>query len=81
MSHYVPNKKFSNPIGIINKIAYHPGNTIYEPIEGLTLGKMTENLSKASGQKARLLEILAAKKNDEKSLETHVHSLYTAEKK
>jgi len=80
MSHFVPNEKFSNPIGMINRIAYHPGNTIYEPIEGLTLDKMTENLARASGQKRRLLEILEAKKNDEKSLQAHVYTLYTAEK-
>lgn len=74
--HFKPTKEFSNQIGIVNKIAYHSGNTIYTPIENLTLNKMTENLKAPSEQKSRLKQILESKKEDLKVLENHFYELY-----
>lgn len=79
--HYAPGEKFSNPISIINKIAYQSGSQNYDPIEGLTLTKMAENLSGVSEQRARLCEILEHKKEDERVLQSHVYNLYSSERK
>lgn len=81
MPHYKPDEKFSSPISIVNKIAYQSGNVIYEPIEDLSLDKMTANLSMVTDQKKRMLEILESKKEDEKALKSHLYNLYSSRNK
>ncbi len=76
--HFTPNKSFSDPIGVVNKIAYQSSNTVYEPIEDLTLEKMIKNLQTSTSQKKNLLEILEYKKEDEQVLKNYLFGLNTS---
>lgn len=78
MTHYTPNKSFSSPISIINRIAYQLGNKTFEPIEEVSLGKSIDNLKREDTQKEILEKILKSKKEEEEALKTHLISLCNA---